>query len=223
MFRCVINLDSSIDRWHSIKSQFDAFGLEVERISGVLGKALTQEETAAVLKPVEFGYVYPLQPSEIGCFLSHRKAWEAFLASGEKWGMVLEDDARLAKEFPEIFAKEDWIPEDVDCLKVGSSGLSVKVRDIRKIAGIGRIFRQVRPTPFNTACYLLSASAARDLLAMTTRFNCPVDTCSFRRGSTSCIRTRSIGLIRSSCERWERLRTSVSENRNASAVPGGIS
>lgn len=151
MFRCVINLDSSIDRWHSIKSQFDAFGLEVERISGVLGKALTQEETAAVLKPVEFGYVYPLQPSEIGCFLSHRKAWEAFLASGEKWGMVLEDDARLAKEFPEIFAKEDWIPEDVDCLKVGSSGLSVKVRDIRKIAGIGTIFRQVRPTPFNTA------------------------------------------------------------------------
>lgn len=175
MFRCVINLDSSIDRWHSIKSQFDAFGLEVERISGVLGKALTQEETAAVLKPVEFGYVYPLQPSEIGCFLSHRKAWEAFLASGEKWGMVLEDDARLAKEFPEIFAKEDWIPEDVDCLKVGSSGLSVKVRDIRKIAGIGTIFRQVRPTPFNTACYVLSASAARDLLAMTTRFNCPVD------------------------------------------------
>ena len=175
MFRCVINLDSSIDRWHSIKSQFDAFGLEVERISGVLGKALMQEETAAVLKPVEFGYVYPLEPAEIGCFLSHRKAWEAFLGSGENLGMVLEDDARLAKEFPEIFAKEDWIPEDVDCLKVGSSGLSVKVRDIRKIAGIGTIFRQVRPTPFNTACYLLSASAARDLLAMTTRFNCPVD------------------------------------------------
>ena len=59
MFRCVINLDSSIERWHSIKSQFDACGLKVERISGVLGKALTPEETAAVLKPIEFGYVYP--------------------------------------------------------------------------------------------------------------------------------------------------------------------
>lgn len=175
MFRCVINLDSSIDRWHSIKSQFDAFGLEVERISGVLGKALSPEETAAVLKPIEFGYVYPLQASEIGCFLSHRKAWEAFLASGEKWGMVLEDDARLAKEFPEVFVREDWIPDDVDCLKIGSGGLSVTAQDIRPIPGIGAIFHQVRPTSFNTACYILSAPAARDLLAMTERINCPVD------------------------------------------------
>ena len=175
MFRCVINLDSSIDRWHSIKSQFDAFGLEVERISGVLGKALSPEETAAVLKPIEFGYVYPLQASEIGCFLSHRKAWEAFLASGEQWGLVLEDDATLAKKFPEVFARDDWIPDDVDCLKIGSGGLSVTAQDIRPIPGIGAIFRQVRPTSFNTACYILSAPAARDLLAMTERINCPVD------------------------------------------------
>lgn len=175
MFRCVINLDSSIERWHSIKNQFDAFGLPIERISGVLGKALSPEETVAVLKPTEFGYVYPLQASEIGCFLSHRKAWEAFLASGEKWGMVLEDDARLAKEFPLIMGREDWLPDDLDCLKLGSGGLSVTARDVRPIPGIGAIFRQVRPTSFNTACYVLSVAAAKDLLAMTTRFNCPVD------------------------------------------------
>lgn len=175
MFRCVINLDSSIDRWLNIKSQFDAMGLSVERISGVLGKALSPEEVAAVLKPTEFGYVYPLQPSEIGCFLSHRKAWQAFLDSGEKWGMVMEDDARFAKEFPKIAANGDWIPEHVDCLKLGTSALDVKATNITEIPGVGKMFKQVRPTSFNTACYIVSVPAAKHLLKATERFNCPVD------------------------------------------------
>lgn len=70
MFRCVINLDSSVDRWIKFQEEQKRIGLEFERISAVYGRDLTDEQLAAVSKPRGVGYVYPMTPPEYGCFLT---------------------------------------------------------------------------------------------------------------------------------------------------------
>lgn len=176
MFRCVINLDQSIDRWKAIKPQFDALGLDVVRISAVLGKALSETERQKHLRPMEFGYLYPLTPNEIGCFLSHRKAWDAFLTSGEDWGVFFEDDMRLSPDIKPFVESDIWIPSGVDVLKFYAPGTDILIDpQTIKTSLNAELVRQVRPVSFGAVGYALSRKAAEAALAQSATFNAPVD------------------------------------------------
>ena len=75
-----------------------------EILPAVDGRALTAQQTNTVYvrclhKPM---YPFVLGPGEIGCFLSHRKAWQEISQRKLDAGLVLEDDvsiddAQLAK------------------------------------------------------------------------------------------------------------------------------
>lgn len=176
MYRCVINLDQSTDRWSALQPQFDRLGLEVERLSAVLGRALPEEELQRWCAPSGFGYLYPLTPGEVGCFLSHRKAWTRFLETDEVWCAVFEDDIVLAEELGEYMSAHDWIPEGVDVVKFNAPGDTILIdRKILKTSKGTDLVRQIRPVSFRTEGYLINRAAAQSALAMTTRFNCPVD------------------------------------------------
>lgn len=43
-----------------------------------------------------------LSPGEVGCFLSHRKAWEIISKGEEKFGLVLEDDAVFGEKLKQF-------------------------------------------------------------------------------------------------------------------------
>lgn len=176
MFRCVINLDQSIDRWKAIKPQFDALGLDVVRISAVLGKALSETERQKHLRPMEFGYLYPLTPNEIGCFLSHRKAWDAFLASGEDWGVFFEDDMRLSPDIKPFVESDIWIPSGVDVLKFYAPGTDILIdrKTLKTPLGVNLV-RQIRPISFGTVCYALSRKAAQAAFEQSHTFCSPID------------------------------------------------
>lgn len=47
----------------------------------------------------------PLTASEKGCALSHRRALEAFLASQNPFGFILEDDIELDQNFPQVLSR----------------------------------------------------------------------------------------------------------------------
>lgn len=97
----VINLDRSPDRLNAFKSAFSTAGVEFERISGVDGnssdiRGLFDDQKCRQ----EMGR--SIQPGEVGCFLSHVKALEAFLNSGEEYAIVFEDDALPRHDFVQI-------------------------------------------------------------------------------------------------------------------------
>lgn len=73
-------------------------------LEAVDGRALSESalERAVVRAKYAPRYPFPLLPAEVGCFLSHRAAWERIVAAADPAGLVAEDDAALD---PEVFPR----------------------------------------------------------------------------------------------------------------------
>lgn len=96
----VINLDRSPERLREISHQLEQLGLSFERIPAVNGK-LASEAQKALLdeKGYQSRHGKSSLPGELGCYLSHVKAIDNFLASGQSFAIILEDDAILEAGF----------------------------------------------------------------------------------------------------------------------------
>ena len=110
------------------------------------------------------------------CSLSHRDAWQALLDSGAPYAAVLEDDVVLTDAARFILGGTDWIPKNVDLIKLehyGPPGQSVLLSDF---VSVGQGFRIARMHSRHTgaAAYILSRQAAEWLLAIP-QFDLPVD------------------------------------------------
>ncbi|MFM7107705.1 MAG: glycosyltransferase family 25 protein [Planctomycetaceae bacterium] len=89
----VVNLASADARWRAVLGRLVAAGIPFERIEAVRGRDLpvpyadfdeAWHRRLTGRRPV---------PAEIGCYLSHVKAIEAFLRTDHAHGLFLEDDA----------------------------------------------------------------------------------------------------------------------------------
>ena len=110
------------------------------------------------------------------CLLSHRSAWEMFVASGDAHAVFLEDDVRLSPSAAALLTSDGWIPPSVQVVKLehyGPPGQRVLLNDLRQV---GEDFMLGRMLSRHTgaAAYILSRGAAQALLGET-RFNLPVD------------------------------------------------
>jgi glycosyl transferase family 25 len=168
----LINLARRPDRLAAMLRQAAPLGLALERVEAV---------DAAGGEPVDrwFEHGGPLGEIPQGdkaCLLSHRRAWEMFLAGGESHAVFLEDDVRLSASAPALLASGNWIPADAAVVKLehyGPAGQRVLLGDIRKA---GEDFKLGRMLSRHTgaAAYILSRGAAEILLRQT-RFDLPVD------------------------------------------------
>ncbi|MEY4708253.1 MAG: hypothetical protein RJB58_1976 [Pseudomonadota bacterium] len=110
------------------------------------------------------------------CLLSHRCAWEMFVASGDAHAVFLEDDVRLSPSAAALLTSDGWIPSSVQVVKLehyGPPGQRVLLNELRPV---GEDFMLGRMLSRHTgaAAYILSRGAAEALLGET-RFNLPVD------------------------------------------------
>jgi len=129
----VINLNRSVDRLRNVEAQLgkDSF----IRIEGIDGKEWESEECDSNGRPFwkagikrkfkEEGLlsavkIMQLIPGEVGCALSHRKAWQYIVDNKLESAVILEDDFGLTKEFKGSFLdsidKQGGLPEDADVL-----------------------------------------------------------------------------------------------------------
>lgn len=146
-------------------------------LDAVDGRALSAGEIDAVYSRQSLHaphYPFEMTVGEVGCFLSHRKAWQAIVDSGQDAGLILEDDVEIE---PELFASALALARQ----HVGEHGvIQFQVRDIKTpgpvLASQGAI-SLARPVviPLRASCTLYSRQAASRLLAQTERFDRPVD------------------------------------------------
>jgi glycosyl transferase family 25 len=106
VFTQVINLDRSPDRLATIKSYLEAAHIPFQRFSGIEGRALDLDNDAKLkpmldLKAWVRGHHRNPTRADIGCYLSHYYALEAFLAQDKPLGLILEDDAAFAPDLIE--------------------------------------------------------------------------------------------------------------------------
>lgn len=96
----LINLDSSTDRLAQASAELKKHNIEFERISGVDGRKLDVKECSQYDSKRSNAYTgRDLLGSEIGCYLSHKKALETFVNSDADLGLILEDDLHLNEKF----------------------------------------------------------------------------------------------------------------------------
>jgi len=123
----VINLDRSPDRMVNIRRYFEPMpNLRLIRVSAIdlALDSLPKEEREEYLRhyhPFRFRFCMGRKATvgEIGCFLSHLKALRQFLASGEPYGAIFEDDIRPKPNLTEILEEVIAHSEHWDLIRLG--------------------------------------------------------------------------------------------------------
>jgi glycosyl transferase family 25 len=131
----VINLQRSPERLAAISAQLKRAGLQWTRVDAFDGKQLGQ------LPWPDFGdraYRYQWgktpHPNELGCYLSHHRALQAFLQTDGEAAIILEDDALLADDFAQTISCLMDVAGDWDVVKLDSRhwGMPVPVRRLTR-------------------------------------------------------------------------------------------
>ena len=131
----VINLERSLDRKKSITEMARALRLDLTFVNGVDGRNvvdLTELGYRRHINRRKYGRL--LSAGEVGCYASHLKVAETFLASGEDLCIVLEDDAYIADEFLDFFTniskQPNSIPDDALLINIGKSSASSDIFEV---------------------------------------------------------------------------------------------
>ena len=167
----VISLERSVDRRKRVEEQLNKTNIQWNFLDAVDGYALPQMPSSYQKSKVKKLQGYDLTPGEIGCFLSHIKAWELCLKNNTTT-LVFEDDFLV------------------------SENLEVVIEDLLSIADHWRLVRlsaiyetnhqilQNRPTyelvknlgePCGTAAYMIQPTTAKILLENAVDIYEPVD------------------------------------------------
>jgi glycosyl transferase family 25 len=98
-------------------------------------------------------------PGELGCYLSHVAAMQAFLASDARFALVLEDDVKLGDSLPAVLQGLAACPEHWDMVKLSAvhSGTPVPVREVAP----GRQLAVMLSKCTGSSAYLVNRRAAQ--------------------------------------------------------------
>ncbi len=174
----VINLDRAADRMDRARERFGALGLPVVRVTAPDARAdaeavLAERGLAIVRPPDVVGFnafdFRAFELAEEACFQGHRRALEAFLASGERFGLILEDDAEPFGDLAgaidgAIAAAGLWDVAKLESIRPGGSRWAARLAP----AGTGALVVSAKAS-MGAAAYLVGRDGARRLLEASAR------------------------------------------------------
>ena len=124
---------------------------------------------ASLIRPF---YPFPLNPGEVGCFLSHREAWQAFLNSAHETCLILEDDADVDTD---AFAQTIQMVTQRHCAYTQLPPRKPRSWPSDRALSQSSL-TALSPPNLGTTGQILTRQAAEQLLAATQRFDRPIDT-----------------------------------------------
>jgi len=170
----LINLARRPDRLATMLRQAAPLGLALHRIEAVDARAAEPGALDRWFAPG--GPLGEIPQGDKACLLSHRRAWEMFLATSDRHAVFLEDDVRLSPAAAGLLADDGWILDDMAVVKLehyGPSGQRVLLDDMRP-AQQGFQLGRMLSRHTGAAAYILSRAAA-EFLMRESHFNLPVD------------------------------------------------
>ena len=155
--------------------------LQAEIIQAVDGAALADEELARVYQRQIHAprFYFKLNRAEIGAFLSHRAAWRRIVDDGLDFGVVFEDDADIdPAHFARTFAFAKAARSRWDYVLAPAMNREMLNREIAggRLASERVTLNHPSTPPLRALAQFVSADAARRLLAVTEKFDRPIDT-----------------------------------------------
>lgn len=165
----VINMKDSTERLNKIKKEFSKINKSFTRIDAIVGKNLTKNE---IKNETSKMCEYFCTPSMIGCFLSHRKAWETMIKNNDKYAIIMEDDCVFQNNFNKNLDKiitelntdyKTWDFVYLGYVDIFDSNLSfIPQKNIHSSIKNSNLFKPKFLLAFN--CYLITNECARKLL-----------------------------------------------------------
>lgn len=164
----IISLACSAERREKIRARMDRLGMEFEFVDGIdLRRAdiSGHPDYDGARRRLYFGC--DLQPGELGCLLSHRKVYQIMVTRKLPHALVLEDDAGLEDDLPDVVRTLAESPVDWDLIRF----LDKKKVYRKKCRRIGMIdaTHELSRLPTNSGGaygYLLNQCAAARLLEL---------------------------------------------------------
>lgn len=180
----LISLAKDISRREQLKERFlsyDSFDI----LQAVDGREMSAKEYFSLVMPSLKLHKRLMSPAEVGCTLSHIKAYEKFLSSDAKNALFIEDDVigddscikfafKMAENIPEnavlICGCQDGLPARFSAfgkrlIKAGNfEQISLPTDLAQKDRSLFLVCKHSYSTIFSTAAYVLSRSGAGKLL-----------------------------------------------------------
>lgn len=157
----VINLDRSPDRLAAVTRHLHGLGLDFVRVPGVDGVALPEPLPGIDRDLFRTCHGRELRGTDAGCYLGHLRALSRFLASGHRYGVILEDDVLLSRDAVHLVGMltAEAAPDDWDMVKLTGNGTTRRL-NIRRLEGVFRLSTLWTRLP-GAAGYLVNRRAAQ--------------------------------------------------------------
>jgi glycosyl transferase family 25 len=172
----VINLDCSKDRLDNITTELEKAQLNFTRISAINGSSLNSSELDTYYNPAlnKRTYRRSLSRGEIGCYLSHRRCWQQVVDKNLSMALILEDDAQLNTQLPDVLSSIEQISINWDIIKLCDPP-KYKKRLSTVPLDINFDLCQYKKIPSRATGYAISYKGATKLLQARNLFARPVD------------------------------------------------
>ena len=171
----VLNLARAVERKQSIERSAALVGVKLDFIEAVDGRLLNDEQRGLVdhsrrkkITP------YLLADGEIGCWLSHRRALQALVDSGQSMAAILEDDVALCPDFSNVLNAIQTHGGIFDMVTLHQNFHRRAFIPCRSLVAGTRMGR-VRYMQTGNVGYVITRNAAKAFLAATPRFVHAVD------------------------------------------------
>lgn len=171
----VIHLARSRHRAENVTALLSEDSCSLEILDAVDAQALPDGGLGFVSEQSLFWPPYPfvIGGGEIGCFLSHRKAWQRIVDEGLSCALVIEDDAVILPGFAGALGLARSVCGTDGYVQFQTRAASLKGETITR-SSTHAILRP-RVVPRRTTAQLVGRNAAIRLLAMSEQVDRPVD------------------------------------------------
>lgn len=155
----VINLPRHADRLAFQAQQLARLELPFEVVPACEVNAQSPGEWQAL----SMAWERPMRAAEVGCFLSHRRAWQSVL-DGAKPALILEDDAYLADTVPALLAALEQQQPAPDLVTLETRGRKKMIGAANQAITPALRLSRLYQDRTGAAAYVLWPSGARLLL-----------------------------------------------------------
>jgi glycosyl transferase family 25 len=169
----VINLDHATDRWGNLQQEASDLGFDVHRVSAVFGDQLSAPFPDYSPKKYRRRHGKSTNVREIGCYLSHLKAIEAFLDTKDEFGLILEDDVGFHSDSASLIQQAIECRQPWDVLRLSGlhSGTPLTIAELAN--GFSLAVNITRQT--GAGAYVVNRRAAEALCSGLRPMSLPYD------------------------------------------------
>lgn len=169
---CIISLVHHVERRERLINEMVRYKIQCRVSNAIDGRKLLADEYFSLFKANSsklFGRGF-LTPSELGCFLSHRKAISEFIMSGKQWLVMLEDDVipnDNVRELPSVIHSFNessiYILGGQDGLKSFSRVVMRREKDKERVR---KVLLGTYRWMYRTCCYCIDRKGAKSIMKL---------------------------------------------------------